>query len=242
VKTAVNRALEIDSTLSEAYSILSDIRFRENRDWIEREKNLRRVIELNPGSVDGHINYGTFLSWIGHHEEAISEIKIAQQLDPLSEDLNIDAARRFYYARMYDKAIEAYLIDLEFEPDDINTKWWLAKTYTQKGLYDKAIAEFLSRKVKSPETNWALAYTYAVSGEKDKAINILNFLLDKSKNTYIPPEYIAQVYISLNNKDKAFEWLEKTEYLINIKVNPWYDSIRDDPRYQTLLQKMNFPD
>jgi TolB-like protein len=242
VKKVVNRALEIDSTLSEAHSIISDIRFRENMDWIEREKDLQRVIELNPGSVDGHIEYSTYLSWVGRQEEAIREIKIAQQLDPLSEDVDFYAARRFYYARLYDEAIKIYLLELEFDPESINAKWWLARAYTQKGLYDKAIAEFLSRKVKSPETNWALAYTFALAGKKDEANKILNYLLEKSKHTYVPPSYIAQVYIALGNRDKAFEWLEKSDFIVNIHVDPWFDPIRDDPRYKILLQKMNFPD
>jgi len=241
VKTAINKALEIDSTLSEAYSYLSDIQFRENLDWVEREKNLKKVIELNPSSVDGHMYYSLFLSRLSRHQEALDELKIAQRLDPLSEDLYIDAARVYYYAGMYDEAIESYLFALEFEPDDINYKWWLAKAYTQNGMYNKAIAEFLSRKVKRPETNWALAYTYAIAGEKDKTIEILNFLLEKSKSTYVPPSYIAQVYTALGNKDKAFEWMDKSEFILTIKVDPWFDPIRDDLRFHTLLKKMNFP-
>jgi tetratricopeptide (TPR) repeat protein len=242
VKLAINKALEIDSTLGAAYSILSDIRFRENLDWTEREKTLKKVIELNPSSVEGHSNYSGLLSWLGRHEEAINEIRLAQRLDPLSEDLNLFVARSFYYARRYDEAIEACLIALQFEPDHINTKWWLAKAYTQKRMYNKAIDEFLSRKVKSAETNWALAYTYGIAGHKDKAIDILNFLLDKSKRTYVPPSYIAQVYIALGDKEKAFDWLDKSDALINIKVDPWFDPIRDDLRFQAILEKTNFPE
>ncbi|UCH65560.1 MAG: tetratricopeptide repeat protein, partial [Ignavibacterium sp.] len=210
--------------------------------WTEREKALQKVIELNPSSVDARIEYSDFLSRLGRHDESIAEIMIAQHLDPLSEDLNIFAARSFYFARRYDEAIEAYLIELEFEPDNINLKWWLACTYVQKELYDKAIDEFLSRKVKSPETNWALAYTYAIAGDKNKANDILNFLLEKSKSTYIPPKYIAQVYIALGNKDKAFEWLDKSDFILSIKVDPWFDPIRNDPRFHTLLKEMNLPE
>jgi serine/threonine protein kinase len=241
VKTSVNKALELDNTLSEAYSILSNIKFREDLDWKDRENILKKAIKLNPSSADAHIDYGMYLSSLCRHEEAMAEIKLAEQLDPLSEDINIYTARRFYFARNYDKAIERYLDEVELEPDDINIKWWMAKAYTQKGMYDKAIAEFLSRKVKSPETNWALAYTYALAGQKDKAIGILNFLLEKSKKTYVPPSYIAQIYIALGNKDKAFEWLDKSTFLYSLKMDPWYDSIRNDPRFQMLLQKMDFP-
>ncbi|MCH7772591.1 MAG: protein kinase, partial [Bacteroidetes bacterium] len=206
VKSAINKALEIDSTLGEAYGILSDIRFRENLDWIEREGTLQKVIELNPNSVDSHIDYSSFLSSLGRHQEALAELKIAQQLDPLSEDLDIFAARRYFSARLYDEAIESFLFALELEPDDINYKWWLAQAYLHNGMYEKAIEEFLSRKVKSPETNWALGYTYAVAGYPEKATEILNYLLEKEKQTYVPAKYIARIYIALGDKDKAFEW------------------------------------
>ena len=112
VKTAINKALEIDSTLGEAYSILSEISFSENLDWIERERNLKKVIELNPNSVDDHIYYSYFLARLGRSQEALDELKIVQQLDPLSEYLYIDAAMVYFYARMYDAAIESFLFVL----------------------------------------------------------------------------------------------------------------------------------
>ena len=241
VKSAINKALEIDSTLGEAYGILSDIRFRENLDWIEREGTLQKVIELNPNSVDSHIDYSSFLSSLGRHQEALAELKIAQQLDPLSEDLDIFAARRYFSARLYDEAIESFLFALELEPDDINYKWWLAQAYLHNGMYEKAIEEFLSRKVKSPETNWALGYTYAVAGYPEKATEILNYLLEKEKQTYVPAKYIARIYIALGDKDKAFEWFDKTGRIGSIKNDPMLDPIRDDPRFQIFVERMNFP-
>jgi serine/threonine protein kinase len=87
---------------------------------------------------------------------------------------------------------------------------------------------------------YALAYTYTVAGYKNRAIYLLNFILDKSKRTYIPPSYIAQIYIALGNKDKAFEWLDKFNFLLSFKVDPWFYSIRDDPRFQSLVKKINF--
>ncbi len=242
VKTAINKALEIDSTLGEAYSILSEISFSENLDWIERERNLKKVIELNPSSVDGHISYSYFLARIGRHQEALDEINMAQQLDPLSEYLYIDAATVYFYARMYDEAIESFLFALELKPDDINHKWWLAQAYLHSGMYEKAIDEFLSRNVKSPETNWALGYTYAIAGYTEKALKILNYLLEKEKQTYVPPYYIARLYIALGDKDKAFEWFDKTGRIWTIKTDAMLDPIRDDPRFQKIIKRMNFPE
>jgi tetratricopeptide (TPR) repeat protein len=211
-------------------------------DLAEREKTFQKVIDLKPSSVDDHINYSLFLSRLGRHQEALDELKIAQQLDPLSEYLDIDGARVYFNARMYDEAIESYLFALEFEPDDINYKWWLAKAYLHNGMYEEAITEFLSRNVKSPETNWALGYTYALAGYPGKAIEILNYLLDKEKQTYVPPYYIARLYIALGDKDKAFEWFDKAGRIGSIKNDAMLDPIRDDPRFHKFVVRMNYPE
>ena len=241
-KSFLQKALEIDSTLGDAYATLSDIRFQESFDWLEREEYLRKAIRLNSSSAGYHASYSDLLSNLGRHEEAIREMVIAQRLDPLSLSINTNLGNVFFYAGRYDEAIDAYRNVLELEPEAINPKWWLARAYEQKGMYQEAIAEFLSRKVKSPGTNWALAYTYAVAGYPDRAKQILDYLLEKEKKTYIPPKYIAQIYIGLGDKDMAFEWLEKNKRISNIKTNPWYDSIRDDPRFEALVSHMNFPD
>jgi eukaryotic-like serine/threonine-protein kinase len=242
VKLFVNKALEIDSTLGEAHSILSEIRFRENLDWVAREKTLKKVIDLNPSSVGPRKQYMYFLSQTGRHEEALTQLKIIRELDPLSEDLYYTAARIYLNARMYDKAIQSFLVALEFDPDNVNKKWWLARAYLSKKMYSEAINEFLSRNVENPETNWALGYTYAVAGYPEKAAKILNFLIEKEKQTYVPPEYIARLYIALGNKDKAFEWFDKEERISEIKNDPMLDPIRDDPRFQKYIEQMNFPE
>jgi len=157
---------------------------------------------------------------------------------------DLDAAIVYFDARMYDEAIESYLFALELEPDDINHKWWLAKAYLHNGMYEEAIAEFLSRNVKSPETNWALGYTYAVAGYPEKALEILNYLLEKEKQTYVPPYYIARLYIALGDKDKAFEWFDKTGRMgiVSIKTDAMLDPIRDDPRFYKFVERMNYPE
>jgi tetratricopeptide (TPR) repeat protein len=136
---------------------------------------------------------------------------------------------------------------LDLNPDAIYPQFAKAMVLTQKGLYDQAIDLFLKRKVKNPGTNWALGYTYGIAGYKDKAREVLNYLLEKSKQTYIPPAIIAFVYIGLGDKDNAMHWLEKTyvekeAWLELLKVDPWFDSLRDDERFQNLIKRMNYPE
>ncbi|UCF64244.1 MAG: hypothetical protein JSW33_17060, partial [bacterium] len=93
----------------------------------------------------------------------------------------------------------------------------------------------------SPEMNWALGYTYALAGYSDKARKILDYLLEKEKKTYIPGSFIGRLYIALGEKDKAFKWLQKEGRILNLKVDPWLDPIREDPRFQALIRRMNLP-
>ena len=95
--------------------------------------------------------------------------------------------------------------------------------------------------------HWRLGYIYGVAGKKEKALEILNYYLEQSKKEFVWPSNIAFIYIGLGEKDKAFEWLEKTyeqreAFLDLLKVEPMYDSLRSDPRFQDLLERMNFPD
>jgi TolB-like protein/Tfp pilus assembly protein PilF len=246
-KTAALKALAIDSSLGEAYTQLATAKVYGEWDWLGGEKLFKRAIELSPGSAIAHLNYGFLLSYLGHHEEAIREGIIAQQLDPLAIWINVSVGRFYYYARQYDQTIVECNKVLELNPGAVFPQFMLALSYVQKGKYEQAIAEFLKRNVKSPGTNWALGYTYGVAGEKEKATEVLNFLLEKSKQTFIWSAIIAYVYIGLGDKDKAFEWLEKTYeqqegWLEVLKVDPWFDTLRDDPRFHDLVKRMNFPE
>jgi serine/threonine protein kinase/tetratricopeptide (TPR) repeat protein len=244
-KAAAMSALEIDNTLSEAHASLAFVKVLNDWDWYGGESGLKQAIKLNPGYATAHYYYSWLLTMLGRHDEAIVEGKRAQELDPLSIAINVSYGRRYYYARLYDKAIEEYRKVLELDPNAKEAHWALGFPYVQKGMYEEAIEEF--RKGIEVRRDWSLGYAFGVAGKRDEALEVLNQHLERSKREFVWPATIAFIYIGLGEKEKALDWLEKTyeereAWLDLLKVEPIYDSLRSDPRFQDLIRRMNYPD
>jgi TolB-like protein len=245
-KSAAMNALKIDSTLGEAYAELALTRAVNDWDWTESEKGFKRAIELNPNYAGGHIRYAWLLAVVGRLDEGIQEAKRAHELDPLSVDIWLYYGWNYYVARDYDSAIEEYRKILDLFPNEGSAHTWIAMALLQKGLHNEAIEE-CSKNESGPSRNWKHGYIYGIAGKREKALDILNYYLDLSKKEFVWPTNIVFIYIGLGEKDKAFEWLEKTykeheAYLDLLQVEPMYDPLRSDPRFKDLLKKMNFPD
>jgi TolB-like protein/Tfp pilus assembly protein PilF len=246
MEKAVMKALEIDNTLGEAHAELANVRLVNDWEWPGSEREFKRALELNPNSARAHNQYAWLLSVVGRHDEAIEQSKRAHELDPLSLNIWVELGRRYYFNRDYDKAIEEYRKVLELFPDSWYARSELALALSQKGLHNEAIEEY-SKTEFEPTYHWHLGYIYGVAGKQEKAREILNYYLELSKKGFMWPTNIVFIYIGLGEKDKAFEWLEKSyeqrgSWLIHLKVDPMFDSLRSDPRFQDLLEKMNFPD
>jgi TolB-like protein/Tfp pilus assembly protein PilF len=245
-KSAAMNALKIDSTLGEAHAELALTRAINDWDWTESEKGFKRAIELNPNYAGGHIRYAWLLAVVGRLDEGIQEAKRAHELDPLSVDIWLYYGWNYYVARDYDSAIEEYRKILDLFPNEGSAHTWIAMALLQKGLHNEAIEE-CSKNESGPSRNWKHGYIYGIAGKREKALDILNYYLDLSKKEFVWPTNIVFIYIGLGEKDKAFEWLEKTykeheAYLDLLQVEPMYDPLRSDPRFKDLLKKMNFPD
>ena len=244
-KEAALKALEIDSTLGEAHAELAHARVVYDWDWTGGEKGFKRALELNPNHANAHHQYAWLLTYLGRLDEAIQESRRAHELDPLSAGIWVGYGRRYYYARDYDRAIEEYQKVLELFPDDGYARFELATALSQKGLHKEAIEECLN--IEIPNAWFRLGYIYGAAGEREKALEILDYFLELSKKEFVWTTGIAVIYIGLGEKDKAFEWLEKTyerhELGLDIlQVAPQYDPLRPDPRFQDLVARMNFPD
>jgi len=251
-KTAAKKALELDNNLGEAHTELAFARLVYDWDWSGSETGFKRALELNPNYARAHQQYAWLLSYDGRHDEAIEQSKRAHELDPLSVEIWIEFGRRYYFARDYDKAIEEYRKVIELFPNIKYSPitWYarseLAKALSQKGLHKEAIEEYLKADFE-PTYHWNLGYIYGVAGKREEAQEILKYYLELSKEEFIWPGSIAVIYIGLGEKDKAFEWLEKSYeqregWMTHLKVDPMFDSLRSDPRFQDLLKRVNFPD
>jgi tetratricopeptide (TPR) repeat protein len=245
---AALRALEIDDKLAEAHNALAMVNRDYEWDWEMAEREFQKAIELNPNYPTAHQWYAEFLVVMGRFDEAIAEIKRAQELDPLSPVMKTIGGMVYHNARKFDLGIEQCQKVLDINPRFMLARLFLGLNLMSKGLPEEAIPEFqkaldLSEgQYKSAQA--FLGYAYAVTDKKSEAREILKLLQKSSSDQSENPFYIAFIYTGLGETDRAMEWLErgfkeKHWQMMFLKVYPQFDSYRTDPWFQALLKKMN---
>ncbi len=247
-KVAVERALTIDAELPEAHVVSGSIKVFFDWDWPAAERELKRALEINPNDATAHELYAYCMELMGRPEEALAEIQLAQELDPLSLVINCDVGIRFYFARQYDLAIEQYQRTLAMEPDFPIAHIWLGRAYEQKGMYQEAVSAYQKQVFilsGDGERAAALGRAYTVSGLTGVLRQQLNELKELSAHRYVAPLDIASIYARLGEHDQAFEWLEKAyeerfSLLPWLKLDPRFDSLHSDSRFVALIKKIGF--
>ncbi len=245
-KGAAQKALELDPNLSEAHAALAYVTVFYDWDWTESEKGFKRALELRPGDAQTLHRYSRVLSSLGRHEEALAQIRRAQELDPLELVLHANVGVIHYFARQYDQSLEQLRLTHELDPKFVVAHWGLGLVYTEQGKYAEAIEELEKTRELAPRsTNIAasLGYVYAKAGRPSDARRILEHLLKTAKEKYISAYLIALVYAGLGDKDRAFEWLQKayderSTLLCYLKMDPRLDALRTDPRFESMLQRI----
>ena len=247
-KDAALKALELDDTLAEAHGSLALIKSSYDWDWSGADKEIRRAIELNPSYSDAHRLHAVVLWQTGRLNEAIAETKLILDLDPLSLDNNNTLALEFFLARQYDLAIEQERKVLELDPNYTLAYYFRGVSYLKKSMYKEGMADFQKAVLISPGNIVALTglgYGYAVTGRRADAQKVLDKLNELSKHGYVSAVWRAKIYAGFEEKDKAFEWLEKAyedRSIVSvgfIKTNPMFDPLRADQRYADLLRRTN---
>jgi serine/threonine-protein kinase len=246
---AALKALQLDDSLAEAHTSLAYLKCYHDWDWAGAEKEYKRALELNPGYATAHLWYSRYLAATGRVNEAVTELKRAQEFDPLSLVLQANAGMIFYCARQYDKSIEELKRTQELDVNFPVSYWGLGLDYEQKGLYEEAVHEFRKAESLSPgstNTAAALAHAYAVTGMRNEALKTLNQLKERKKHEYVTAYLFALIYAGLGEKNQAMEWLEKayqepSTLLGYAKVDPRLDPLRSDPRFQDLLRRVGLP-
>jgi len=244
------KAFEIDSNLSEALASLAHYKMEYERDWDGALNSIERAIQLNPNNATAYNWYSDLLVIIGHHDEAIVKAKRAQELDPLSPIINSDVSSDLYKARKFDQAIEEASKALIINPDYYLILRNLGLCYLQKGMYVKAV-DIMELALKHSDDNLRikalLAYVYGATGNNSKAQMILNDLNKLSEIEYVASINFALINIGLKNEQLAIDWLEKSfeereHRLVFLNSDPIYDPLRSNPRFQVLVDQMNFPE
>jgi eukaryotic-like serine/threonine-protein kinase len=246
-RAAALRAIELDETLSEAHTSLAFVRMAFDWKWAEAESDFRRAIELNPNYATAHQWYASYLVQVGRFGEALSEIKRAQELDPLAPIISANAGLYHYYARQYDRAVEQLRKTIEVDEQFGVAHLYLGYVYLQQpGRTTEAVAEFQKAQDymgEDPETLSALGHAYAAAGRRPEAQKILDQLRERSSRGYVSPYFMAVVYTGLGERERAFEWLEKSYEdrhpgMILLKSDPRFDALRRDPRLPNLIRRI----
>jgi TolB-like protein/DNA-binding winged helix-turn-helix (wHTH) protein/Tfp pilus assembly protein PilF len=244
-KQAALKALSIDSSLAEAHAALAFSSLLFDWNWKVSEAGFRTAIELSP-------NYGQVRQWFavslvsaGRFSEAMAEAQKAQQLEPLSLPINAGMGWVSFLSRKYDRTIEECTKTLEMDPSFGPAYVYRGLAYEQKGMLDKAIADFetAGKLQERPSILAALGHAYAVSGQKTKALSLLSDTKDSATKRYFPAYHRALIHVGLGQNDEAIRLLEQAHqerypWLIHLNAEPRLDPLRSDPRFKSLVRQV----
>ncbi len=243
-RAAAQRALDLDSSLAEAHTAFALIVQNSDLDWQTAEREFRRAIALNPNYATAHHWYAEHLMWRGRFAEALQESERARQLDPLSLIIAADNGFILYCARQYDRAIEKWRSVLAVDPD-FPRAHLIQAAYMEKGMVAEARADFEHLRTKpSAPVHWAVVTSLeAGSGHPAEARAALGELLRAMRREPVAAAYVAGAYASVGDRDQAIAWLERAyaehpSELISLKIEPIWDPLRTDPRFQRLLERV----
>jgi tetratricopeptide (TPR) repeat protein len=248
-KEAALKALEIDEQLAEAHATLGWIEFWFDWDWEGSEKELRRALEINPNYPVAHLWYAHLLSNLGRHDEALEEMDRALKLEPLSPYFLAIKGQLLFHAHRYQEAIDHQDKALGIDPNFWIGQIVLGKNYERLGGYERALEAFRKARESSSGLTEAISlsgFTYAVSGRRGEAESVLRELKVTSKQRYVPACNIALVYQGLRNSAETLRWLERAYderdvHMVFLGVEPKWDTLRTDPRFVSLMKRMNLP-
>ncbi|MEP6636000.1 MAG: tetratricopeptide repeat protein [Acidobacteriota bacterium] len=251
MELATSKALALDDTVAEVHHGLAALRWVYFRDWTGADAAFQRAIELNPQIGAIHSHYSIYLTVVGRSDEAIAEGKRALVLDPLFIRAHRNQGARFYHARRYVEAVQQHLEALELDPNDAQVREELGDVYEQMGLSSEAITEWERAMLLSgdSESSALLRRTYDEEGFTTAleavARKRLAWLTAAAKQgQYVPVVGFARACLRMGDKEEALRWLEKAVEERNalsllINSDPFYDSLRADPRFATIVKAMN---
>jgi TolB-like protein/tetratricopeptide (TPR) repeat protein len=246
VVDATRKALELDPQLAEARVLLANALQRDWH-WPEAETEYRQAIELSPSDAGAHAGLAFWLICQGRSEEALAWARRAQELDPLAFT-SVDIGGILFFSRRYDEAIRELRRGLTLEPDDPSVLFSLGFPLTGAGQFDDAIRTLekaASLSDRSPAVLGVLARAYAGGGRREEALQVVDELRRRAQKGYIPPAAFLNAYLGLGDTEQAFVWMERaaeerSNILQFLKVHPFFDSLRGDPRFAEYLRRANF--
>jgi len=249
-KEAARKAIALDDTLGEAHNSLAYAMSRYDWDQKGAEREFKRAIALNPNYATAHFWYAENLMIQKRFDEGIKEMHLALELDPVSLIINSSLSLLYLYKREFEKALQQAKKTIEMDPGFAHAHMMASGVHAELKHFPESIEEGKKAVELSGRSPIYLSYfgwAYALAGMEEEARKILGELSEMSETRYVSAFWIAIIYAGLNEKDRAFEWLEKAyeehyEVLSFINITPHSDSLQDDPRFQELLEKVGLSD
>ncbi len=245
VRAAVEKALALDDQLAAAHASLGIVQWRYDWNYAEAERSFKRAIALDNNYASAHQWYGLLMAYRQRNAEALVELKQAQQLDPLSLIINANLGLLPYFARRYDEAIDQFKRTLELDQNFAFAHFFLGWAYEQKGDHAQALVEFrrAAQIDETPATLTYLGHGLATSGNRAEALTISAKLQSLSQQRYVSPYYLAILSAGLGEKERALDHLttaveEHADALVLLDVEPKFDPLRNEPRFQSLRQRI----
>src|SRR5215472_4595011 len=247
-RVAAEKALGLDASLAEAHTSLAYVKFSYDWDWNAAEAEFRRAIELNPNYAIAHHWYGQFLRLMGREEDSIREGQKAQDLDPRSLIINVEAGLPYHYSRRYGEALSHFHKALAMDPNFALAHHDIGWVLEAEGKYPEAIKEFEQAvHISDVAALWSsLGHAYGMAGRRQDARRVLQRLSELGKEHYVSPSYQATVYVGLGEYERAMDLYERS-YVERNWAMTWFriahnlKPLHGKPRYEALLAKMHFP-
>lgn len=248
-KAAASKAIELDPDLAEAHASYGYATMYYDWDFGRAEREFQAALGLNPNSPQAHQWYAYLLTAMERPSEAHRHIDIAQQLDPASVPINTDRAFTYYYSGETEEAVKSVNTALQINPDFPLAHFWLGRIYTSQGRYDEALSEFTKT---GALRSWqptlsGLGFLYGIWGKKKEAQGVLDELAALPRqNRYRTSYAVALIYCGMGDKEATFHWLdeaykERTHWLVWLKTDPRWNSVRSDPRFRDLVRRVGLP-
>jgi TolB-like protein/Tfp pilus assembly protein PilF len=236
------KALELNATLAEPHATLGLIAMN-GYDWAGAEREFKRAIELRSGYATAHHWYALLLAGLGRFAEAQAEAERAQELDPASLIVNNMLGVVFYASRDYPRAIDAFRRTLQLDAGFAPARELLACAYVGAGRHREALEQIAQMTDDDNEHRAMRAWVLWEAGEKQSGMMLARQVIDRSRRDPVRPGILAGLYWILGERDRAFSFLdqayaERDWTIRELKVNPMFDPMRADPRFQNLVSKL----
>ena len=244
VVNAARRALELDPELAEAHVLLADV-YQEQWRWSDAQAEHKRALDLKPNDAAAHVGFAHWLLCRGRTQEALTWTQRGRELDPIAVS-GTSIGETLFFARRYDESIREFRSVLAVQGDNAATLWYLGFSLVAKGQPEDAIPgleKAVSITNRSPGVIAVLIGAYARAGRRSDALRLLDELKHRRHKGYVPAGAFVNAYLGMEDREQAFAWLEyayqeQSNILQVLKVHPFFDPLRGDPRFVDLVRRV----